>query len=363
MKELKERLIKAKKLKFMRNVIVGVIALLIAAFIINIAPGYKRDKYKDVVNLIIDEHNVTEDLKNMLYINENKTVYMSEEDVRELFDENIYYDQQYNQIITTSYTKVANIEIEEKQMNVNDSKVNMLDAIIKINDKIYLPISDMELVYNIKIKYIEETNRVVIENLNRGLIKATVTDNASIKFKQRSLSKDVGEVVKGEQVSCYYTTSRGWRQIRTENGTVGYIKANKLDDEYIIRQDMEQKQKAKKIKIDLSENQFNYTDENGEVKLWQTINLKSMSNDIEEMLKDYKTRTQTIDVVMNLLGGNDIKGININFDGIEDKEVCKRFAIELSPKLKEIGITTCVTLTKDMKTKEYENIVDYIAEK
>ena len=363
MKELKERLIKAKKLKFMRNVIVGVIALLIAAFIINIAPGYKRDKYKDVVNLIIDEHNVTEDLKNMLYINENKTVYMSEEDVRELFDENIYYDQQYNQIITTSYTKVANIEIEEKQMNVNDSKVNMLDAIIKINDKIYLPISDMELVYNIKIKYIEETNRVVIENLNRGLIKATVTDNASIKFKQRSLSKDVGEVVKGEQVSCYYTTSRGWRQIRTENGTVGYIKANKLDDEYIIRQDMEQKQKAKKIKIDLSENQFNYTDENGEVKLWQTINLKSMSNDIEEMLKDYKTRTQTIDVVMNLLGGNDIKGININFDGIEDKEVCKRFAIELSPKLREIGITTCVTLSKDMKTNEYENIVDYIAEK
>ncbi len=363
MKELKERLIKAKKLKFMRNVIVGVIALLIAAFIINIAPGYKRDKYKDVVNLIIDEHNVTEDLKNMLYINENKTVYMSEEDVRELFDENIYYDQQYNQIITTSYTKVANIEIEEKQMNVNDSKVNMLDAIIKINDKIYLPISDMELVYNIKIKYIEETNRVVIENLNRGLIKATVTDNARIKFKQRSLSKDVGEVVKGEQVSCYYTTSRGWRQIRTENGTVGYVKANKLDDEYIIRQDMEQKQKAKKIKIDLSQNQFNYTDENGEVKLWQTINLKSMSNDIEEMLKDYKTRTQTIDVVMNLLGGNDIKGININFDGIEDKEVCKRFAIELSPKLREIGITTCVTLTKDMKTKEYENIVDYIAEK
>lgn len=363
MKELKERLIKAKKLKFMRNVIVGVIALLIAAFIINIAPGYKRDKYKDVVNLIIDEHNVTEDLKNMLYINENKTVYMSEEDVRELFDENIYYDQQYNQIITTSYTKVANIEIEEKQMNVNDSKVNMLDAIIKINDKIYLPISDMELVYNIKIKYIEETNRVVIENLNRGLIKATVTDNASIKFKQRSLSKDVGEVVKGEQVSCYYTTSRGWRQIRTENGTVGYVKANKLDDEYIIRQDMEQKQKAKKIKIDLSQNQFNYTDENGEVKLWQTINLKSMSNDIEEMLKDYKTRTQTIDVVMNLLVGNDIKGININFDGIEDKEVCKRFAIELSPKLREIGITTCVTLTKDMKTKEYENIVDYIAEK
>ena len=154
MKVLKEKLIKAKKLKFMRNVIVGVVALLIAALIINIAPGYKRDKYKDVVNLIIDEHNETEKLKNMLYINENKTVYMSEEDVKNFFDENIYYDQKYNQIITTSDTKVANIAVDEKQMTLNSSNVNMLDAIIKINDKLYLPISDMELVYNIKIKYI-----------------------------------------------------------------------------------------------------------------------------------------------------------------------------------------------------------------
>lgn len=363
MKELKEKLIKAKKLKFIKNITVGVVALLIAAFIVNIAPGYKRDKYKDVVNLIVDEHNVTEELKNMLYINENKTVYMSEEDVRKFFDENIYYDEQYNQIITTSNTKVANIEIEKKQMNVNDSKVNMLDAIIKINDKLYLPISDMELVYNIKIKYIEETNRVVIESLNRGLIKATVTENTNIKFKQRSLSKDVGEVVKGEQVSCYYTTSRGWRQIRTENGIVGYIKANKLDNEYIVRQDMEEKKEAKVIKIDLNKNQFNYTNENGEIKLWQTINLKSMGDQIEEMLGDYKTRTQIIDIVMNLFSGNEVKGVNINFDGMENKEMCKRFVIELSPKLREIGITACVKLTKDMDTKDYKNIVDYIVEK
>lgn len=363
MKELKEKLIKAKKLKFIRNIIVGVTALLIVSFIINIAPGYKRDKYKDVVNLIIDENNETEKLKNILYVNDNKTVYMSEEDVKNFFDENLYYDQKYNQIITTSDTKVANIAVNEKQMTLNSSNVNMLDAIIKINDKLYLPISDMELVYNIKIMYIEETNRVVIENLNRGLIRATVTENSNIKFKQRSLSKDVGEVIKGEQVSCYYTTSRGWRQIRTENGIVGYIKANKLDNEYIVRQDMESKQMAKIIKIDLTQSQFNYTDENRETKLWQTIDLKSMSEDINDILSDYKTRTQLIDVIMNLFKGNEVKGININFDGIDNNEMCKRFAIELSPKLREIGITTCVTLTKDMNTKDYKNIVDYIAEK
>ena len=73
----------------------------------------------------------------MLYINENKTVYMSEEDVKNFFDENIYYDQKYNQIITTSDTKVANIAVDEKQMTLNSSNVNMLDAIIKIKLRTY----------------------------------------------------------------------------------------------------------------------------------------------------------------------------------------------------------------------------------
>ena len=44
------------------------------------------------------------------------------------------------------------------------------------------------LMSGLNYKYIEETNRVVIEKLNRGLIKATVTESSNIKFKQRSLS-------------------------------------------------------------------------------------------------------------------------------------------------------------------------------
>lgn len=45
--------IKIQKRKFIRNVIIGIISLIIVAFIINIAPGYKRDKYRNVINLVI----------------------------------------------------------------------------------------------------------------------------------------------------------------------------------------------------------------------------------------------------------------------------------------------------------------------
>ena len=89
MKELKKKLLKAKKFKFIRNVCVSLVALILVALIINIAPGYKRDKYKDITNLIINEENKTEELKHNIYINENNTVYISEEDVKNLFDDNI----------------------------------------------------------------------------------------------------------------------------------------------------------------------------------------------------------------------------------------------------------------------------------
>ena len=36
--------------------------------------------------------------------------------------------------------------------------------------------------------------------------------------------------------------------------------------------------------------------------------------------------------------------------------------IELTPKLREIGITTCLVLNNDMEEKDYINIVDYIVE-
>lgn len=214
-----------RKIKFIKNILVGVISLIVVALIINIAPGYKRDKYKDVINLIINEENKTEYLINEIYVNENNTVYISEEDIKNLFDKTIYYDEKYNQIVTTSDTKVANIVIDKKEMIINNSKQNMTDSVIRINNKIYLPISDMNIVYNISVDYIKNTNKVVIDDLDKGIIKAMVTEETDIKFKPRALSKNIGTLKQGQSVYCFYTTSKGWRQIRTENGILRIYKS------------------------------------------------------------------------------------------------------------------------------------------
>ena len=118
-------------------------------------------------------------------------------------------------------------------------KQNLNSKVIQIYGIIYIPVSELELVYNIDVNYIEENDVVVIENLNQGLIKAQVEEEANIKYKPRLISKKVGEVQVGETVSCYYTTSKGWRLIRKDDGTLGYVKANVLTNEYIVRQDFD----------------------------------------------------------------------------------------------------------------------------
>ena len=386
MKELKQRLLKAKKFKFLRNIAIVIVSLIIVLFIVNTAPGYRRDKFTDVVNLIIDEDNKTEELIHNIYINENGSVYLSKEDIQNLFDSTIYYDEQYNQIITTGETKVANMVLDENKMTLNGSERQMIDDVIKIDDNIYLPIYDLTLIYNINVKYVPSTNKVIIENLNKGIISAMAAEETNIKFRPRRLSKDIGTLKEGETVYCFYTTSKGWRKIRTQDGTLGYIKANKLTSEYIIRQDMEKRGEAiiiarsnyssEKIiinneKIDVKNIIYNYEDEaqddnemsnNAKNKKWGVVKNTLLEKQISTTLKDYKTRTELIDSLVNKASKNDLKGLIIDFSKINDSLAMQRFIIELTPKLREIGINTCLVLNENMQKDDYINIVDYVIE-
>ena len=47
-----------------------------------------------------------------------------------------------------------------------------------------------------------------------------ITKDTDIKFRPRGLSKDVGVLKQGESVACFYTTSKGWRKIRTQTGII-----------------------------------------------------------------------------------------------------------------------------------------------
>ena len=65
------------------------------------------------------------------------------------------------------------------------------------------------------------------------------------------------------------------------------------------------------------------------------------------MLGDYKSRTKLIDAIVSKSIENNINGVSIDFKEIDSNNMM-RFIIELAPKLREIGITTCIVLNNNM---------------
>lgn len=376
--------------KFIRNIIICLIAFWVVSCILDYAPGFKRDKYEGITNLIINDEDVTESLKGSVYIGEESGIYLSIYDIAVFFDKNIYYDEQTSSIVTTSNTKTASFNVAENQMVINGVKQNLKSKPIKKDDVIYIPISELELVYNISVEYIESTDIVVIEELNQGLIKAKVEEGATIKYKPRLISKKVGEVEAQDEVSCYYTTSKGWRLIRKEDGTLGYVKANVLGNEYIVRQDFNDTIETKQIELNLADGTsftlynekqeatkitiktlFNFEAngsigisqddfQSGDEAIWATISNKGLEKQTNQIISNYKTRTELIDTIVGFVSKYRIRGINIDFQNVTNNSSFDRFIIELTPRLRELGITTNVILNNSFEETNLVGIVDFL---
>lgn len=121
----------------------------------------------------------------------------------------------------------------------------------------------------------------------------------------------------------------------------------------------------KNIKIKnaiINQNNIEITqDLSNQEKIWVSISNSLLLNQTNNALKDYKTRTNLIDLIVNKCVESEINGIVIDFKDIQT-EVMQRFIIELTPKLREIGISTCIVLNNNIRKDDYINIVDYIVE-
>ena len=387
--ETSEEIMKIKGRKrayFFKFCIVTV--MLIAAFcIFKLAPNYKRNYVIDKTNLVINNNNVTAKMKKDLYIDKNKIVYMSKQDIDNYFDGNIYYDEKYNQIITTHETKIATMVVGENKITVNGVEANTAATILKIDDTYYLPFSELASVYDAEYKYSEDTNTYTIVTLDRKLVKAEATKKLSVKYLPNTFSSTMDKVGKLEELT-YISDEGDWAKVRTERGRMGYVKKDKLTNivtereqkesiktglnekvnlvwEYYYSQapdrtgtkinglnvvspsffDLERLGKGKIIdKAD--KNYINWAKANG-YKVWPMVSNNGMIETVSEILNDYKLRQETIDRIIELAVKYDLDGINLDFENMykKDKDLYSRFVIELEPRLREHGMVLSVDVT------------------
>lgn len=378
-----------------------IIAIIIIALVLIVGAigGYYVIKRNYIVskinrtNLIINNSNATSSLKNNVYI-KNGVVYVSKPDIYNFFDNTIIYDEKYNQVVTTSSTKIASLPIDSKQIQVNSSNTTIKAGAIILDEVAYVPISELDEVYNIKTTYVESEDLVYIDSLDREQQTATLKKDSSIKYKPTIISATLAKAKQGDTLTIAnrsdYPVPNGWTRVRTENGTLGYIQTGKLNEFKTIREKAEEKAKiegpislawdyyseyvsaptrtgkitgvnvvspsffymTKYSTTNIYENvgnegiaYVNWAHGNG-YQVWPMFTNSNMS-ETSKMLSDYKSRENVINQIIKHIKQYNLDGINIDFEGMyeTDKDNFSRFLIEIRPRLNEIGAVLSVDVT------------------
>lgn len=245
----------SKKGIFSKTIKVVLILIIIAVLCIGGIFGainlLLTDHDNGAMNIVINFTNVTGKTKHEVLV-ENDIVYFSLDDIDIYYDCNIYYDENYNQIVTSSEDKVAIFKLGENAVEINGVKKNIKGPAKLENKTYYLPISEMEDVYNIKVKKVN--NNITLESLDRKSIKGTITKKVNLKSKAKYLSKNIEKLSSGSVVRIAEVDGNslpdGWLKIRTENGKLGYIQ-KKYVNNITVEREAQTKEKLIDGKISL----------------------------------------------------------------------------------------------------------------
>lgn len=373
-----------------KKILIIIIAIILIGIIAyNISNNIIVDKNKSI-NLVINNKNVTSNLKKEIII-ENDNIYISKQDLGNFFDKYIYEDTENNNIVTTYNNKIASISLEKNKININGSTKNTYAHAENKEGTIYIPITELEDVYGIEIKYLPDSKVLTIDSTSKEQKKGIITKNVSVKSSIKFISKTIDKVKKGSYV-IVVSEDKGYTKIRTENGKVGYVKTNKVANTVVVREEMQEtKQIEGKVNMvwdyysevasapdrtgvtmdgvnvvspaffhlntsgELTENvgtqgqaYIDWAHSNG-YKVWPMVQNagNGMLNVTSNIMNDYNKRQKLINQIVNYCVKYKLDGINIDFENMkkEDKDMYSRFIIELTPRLKDMGIVVSVDVT------------------
>ena len=389
-RRLKEE--KESKSKAVKITIITVIALFVIFTIAMILNNFIILDNNETTNLIINNTNVTANLKNDILI-ENDIIYLSESDIANFFDKHIYYDEDTNKIITTYDEKIAEIGFDDNIININGNNKQISASAINKDDEVYLPISEMQEVYDVEIQNIPETKVITMDSLDREQKRAKVNKNVSVKSSSNFIARTVDRLNKGDAV-IVVSSKDGYSRIRTGNGKLGIVRTSVLENETVVR---EEKQEEKQIEgkvnlvwdyyseyvtapnrsgttidgINVVSPAFFYIDEEGDLeenigaegqnyinwahnngyKVWPMVaNAYAARESLDitsNIMNSYENRKELIEDIVEKCEEYDLDGINLDFENMyaEDKDMYSRFIIELTPRLKEKGKVLSVDVT------------------
>ena len=238
---------------FIIRIAVVLLFLIAATWIINIAPKYELTyKYKDSdLRVILDDVEITRDLRKLPEAAAilGDEVLLSQNTIDILFDKNLYYEEKYDTLITTSENHRANIKLDSRTMEIDgieqgikvpaqrqfyyytrDDRYEEAESLPKNKEIIYIPIKELSEVYNIDIQF---TDKLIITNKNSNISKVTVPENQKLELKylKDDTSKTIATIKPDDYVEIFnFAEFEDFNIVRTSTGELGYAKTSILKD-------------------------------------------------------------------------------------------------------------------------------------
>lgn len=389
---------KLNMLKVRRCLIILIAILIFIISLICIKINKEKNKYKELTILLNNEFI---ELINKPIIDDNKNIFFSKEDIQEIFDSTIYYNEAEKELITTYNTHIALLKIDEKYAEINDETIELKGKLQEIDKKIYIPITDLKKVYDLEITYSEKSNRIIIDSTLKEKVEATISKKTKVESKKGIFGKKIEKLIIGDTVIIIGSEGK-YKKIRTPLGNIGYIKASKISNEKTIREELKVENKElivyrnysnisgvyedfkveNKNKLNVVVPTFFYLEKNSKVldkttsstavydvyKKWTERNdldiLPTFTNNesVSNNLLSYTERSIVINALKEYLIKYNYIGINIEFNSIDDINSFYRFVLELVPRFKKANLKVVVTLNNNLEKSRLEKVVDYILE-
>ena len=390
---------KKKMNKYARRrmlLLVGIIAfiLLIKGIISLIFSGREPEE----ITLLLDNKLI--EVKHEI-IAENDTIYLSKDDVENLFDSTIYYNEAEKELITTYNKHIALLKIDEDFMMLNDSNAELKNPMIEKENVVYLPFSEMGIVYDLEFEYSNNNKRLIADSLSKEKKKGLALKDIKLKEKPSLFADKVEKISHGEYLVIIKDANKKYFQVRSSDGNIGYIKKKRVSEPEIVRENWETEDidvAVQKNASDLSKNYskatldkekqnvviptFFYMEKDGQildktasttdeykaymnwakannVQVWATL---KNNVEVSNSLLTYTDRNKVINELYKKIVEYQFSGININFEKIDDVNSFNRFIIELTPRLKELGIQVSVTKNENVDKEKLSKIVDIVVE-
>ena len=213
---------KVNKKKFISRIIFLIVLIVIIIFVIKSFEKEEKQKYD--ISVFINNQNITNDLSDEPYINKDNVLYLSLEDIRKIFDSNIYYEEESRRIITTYGTKTAAIDVDNNTLTLNTANFTLNDGILDYGNNVYfLPVSDFTNIYNIEAFTTQKS--AIISSLYDEFVTVKTTSKISIKKESSSFSHTIQKVDKDtELIYIEDSDKKGWIKVLDFNRKFGICK-------------------------------------------------------------------------------------------------------------------------------------------